>query len=202
MLRALLTLEKILPIILGVLLLFGFDLTYAAILTLIAALIHESAHITALFIINRDKTSKLEGHLFGIRLKADNLSYKQELFSAACGPLINLLLGSICYLPRVSLPFFDYLSAFGTINFATAITNLLPIEGYDGYRILRCILMIKARDSYLIDTSLYWLSIAVASILCLFSLYFLLKIGEGYWIFAIFFFVLLSLIAKRLKTTK
>lgn len=202
MLRALITLEKILPIILGGLLMFGFDLTYAAVLTLIVALIHESAHLVALFLIDRRKRRKIEGHVFGIRLKADNLSYLQELFSAMCGPLINLLLGSVCLIHVSGIPFFDYIRAFGAINIATAVTNLLPIEGYDGYRIIRSLLMMKARSPYRVDACLYWVSVVLASGLCLISLYFLLKIGEGYWIFAIFFFVLLSLTGKRLKTTK
>ena len=202
MLRALTTLEKILPIILGGLLMFGFDLTYAAVLTIIAAIIHEAAHLAAIFLIDREKARKMEGHLFGIRLRTDNLSYPEELFSASCGPLINILLGTVCLIARGSTPFIEYIRAFGAINLATATTNLLPIEGYDGYRMIRSLLMMKSRSPYLVDSCLYWVSVALASALCLLSLYFLLKIGEGYWIFTIFFFVLLSLTGKRLKTTK
>ena len=56
---------------------------------------------------------------------------------------------------------------------------------------------------YDIDLSpLRALSFSFTSLFCFLSLYFLLKLGEGYWIFAVFFVSMLKQLDKWLKNAK
>ena len=45
---------EVLSVVFWVLVIFGFDLPYVAVLTIAAALIHELAHLTAIFAFKKD----------------------------------------------------------------------------------------------------------------------------------------------------
>ena len=81
----------------------------------------------------------------------------------------------------------EVLFDFGFINLLTGISNMLPIKAYDGYRILESVFLMRTADEARTLAALFWLSFGFTLLLCFLSLYFLLKLGEGYWIFALFF---------------
>ena len=113
------------------------------------------------------------------------------------GPLLNLVLG----IPLMLLfGEFDYLFTFGLLNVMTAVSNLLPIEGYDGYKIFSFLLCsCKCEQKY--EGTLLTLSFIFSACLALFALYLILVLGEGYWTFAIFFTSFLSSLYKKKKHT-
>ena len=89
-----------------VLLMLAFDTPSVVILTVIAALLHESGHIAAMTIICRKGITLPRAVISGLRLKPERaLSYTEELFVAAAGPLLNLLLFTfslfLCYYKSV-----------------------------------------------------------------------------------------------------
>ena len=179
-------LEKILPLAFWLILIFAFDTPRLALLTLIAAVIHEAGHVMfgAFRGIMRLFPSP---HPTGFRIKTSGiLSYKDEIILLIGGPVSNLcffMLGLCVFgLSGCSL-FFD----FAFLNFLTAFANLLPIKGYDGYRIIESVILLHDNGSFLSLKLLFWLSFLFTVILTFLSLYLLLKLGEGYWIFAIFF---------------
>lgn len=178
---------SILPIVFWVSLIFGFDVPYIAVLTLVCAAVHEIGHSVAISLFKGKK--ELRGHSSGFRIrKGGILSYSSEIAILLAGPLVN-----ICIF-LLTLPFGNALSGYvrilGFINLATGISNLLPIEGYDGYGALCMILRSRgvAHLIRLLEAFSFMLSVFITFV----ALHLIDVFGEGYWIFGLFFFMMLS----------
>ena len=183
----------VLPIFFWLFLIFGFDEPSMALWTIIAAVIHESGHI--IYIISKKKLRlNIRGVLSGFRIKtAASLSYDEEIRMYLSGPLANLVffvLFSIlsCYLYK------DFGFA-AIINLATALSNLLPIDGYDGYHALMTLIQKHDFGDRLIN-ALSRISSAIIFLFAVFSLYFIDRQNGGYWIFLIFFSSMIKCIRK------
>ena len=186
--------ESFLPLCFWVTLIFSFDEPHVAILTILCAIVHECGHIFAQQMCN--SPSKLNAKLYGFRLKGDKIpSYKTRIFIALAGPVSNLLLFFVLCLFGFSGS--EYLLTFAYINLATALSNLLPIEGYDGYVALYE--FFAFREKQFILSLLYHTSFILTAFLCLLSLCLIDKFGQGYWFFVIFFISFLSKVKKRLE---
>ena len=163
-------------------------------LTIICALIHECGHLWC--ILFQNGSASLGGVIFGFRIKAKKLkSYNQEISVYLCGPLANLVIAFVFYLltPNLGEPAITV----ATLNLATALSNLLPIKGYDGYGILRAVIMKSGHHDRLMVISDH-LSSLLTFLLCIFSLYLVDRQGGGYWIFALFFFSMIKSIRSDL----
>ena len=184
---------KVLPVGFWLALIFAFDEPYVAFLTLIAVAVHEAGHIAALVYFSHGY--RFFGVGSGFRLSArEALSYREEIVVAASGPLVNIAL-FIAASPLIILGGGEYARVFGLINLFTAISNLLLIEGYDGYRIAECFINQYARGSVpyaLLRASSFLLS----ALLALSALYLIRSFDGGYWIFFIFLFALLRAMAN------
>lgn len=196
--KFLLLLERSLLIIFWVLLIFGFDSPYTAILTIISAMIHESGHVICLLAVKSKERLIPTPHISGFRIKIPTLSYKEELLCALSGPMANLAVGIVFFFsfPPVLA---SYLKTFATLNIMTMVSNLLPIEGYDGYKILDAILGILFKCNALAQNLLFLTSLITSSVMCFLSLYIILKLGAGYWIFGLFFTAMLRSMIKKQK---
>ena len=193
---------RILPNILSSLfwicIIFSFEEGSMAWASIMSALIHESGHILYLWVLG-DKI-RLRGVLSGFRLKPGAmLSYKEQMLLCICGVFANIIAIIIC-IPTL-LIIGDAPIIFIIANAVTAISNVLPIEGYDGYGFVYALL--SSLDSK------RWLFSLLASIstmlifsLCILSLYFIDRYGGGYWIFALFFISMLKKVSSRLGNTK
>ena len=180
---------SVMPYLFITLVIFSFDEVKMAFFTLLCAVLHEIGHFTVLFAVRRKFS--LGGALFGLRIKPKCiLSYGEEMAVAAAGPGINLVAFTIFIIPKN-----DGCTAFALINLFTALTNLLPIRGYDGYRIIDAALMSCGRSD-LADKTLPPISFALVSVLAFLSLYFISRLNSGYWTFFIFIFFLLGEIKK------
>lgn len=186
-----------LPIVFWVLLMFGFDEPYVAILTIITALIHEIGHLIAIYTLKKGCFCLPRGDISGFRIEVTSLSYKEEAISSLAGPLINLILGII----PVFFCSSEYSLVFATLNIMTAFSNLLPVKGQDGYKFAISLASLYSKNPERIVAFLDCFSFFFSSVMCFLSLYLILKIGEGYWIFAVFFSFLLSEILKRQNHT-
>lgn len=180
--------QCILTIGLWVLVMFGFDEPYIAGLTVAAALAHECGHLAyALFKMKTEISAR--GRLSGPRIKALCCrSYRDELGLLFSGPLMNLVLFVL------TLPFFrfsGYLQSFGVLNLATAFSNLLPMVGHDGYGIALTLLRAYGapRSAF---TALKCVSVGLGFFGCVLALFLMERASEGYWLFAIFYFSLIS----------
>ena len=184
---------KVLPVGFWLALIFAFDEPYVAFLTLIAVAVHEAGHIAAL--VHFSHGYSFFGVSSGLRLSSRKaLSYREEIIVAASGPLINIAL-FIAASPLIILGGGEYARVFGLINLFTAISNLLLIEGYDGYRIAECLINRYSAGGIpyaLLRASSFLLS----ALLALSALYLIRSFDGGYWIFFIFLFALLRAMAN------
>ncbi len=175
-----------------ILVMLGFEGVGGAILTLMAVIIHETGHLAALFILGHESgvpLPRMPG--FSIRVRA-TLSYKEDIIVAAAGPLANLLTALML------LPIRQVAEPLILISVLTALSNLLPVRGYDGYRILTSLIGMLGADrmlSRLPDI----LSFGTAVVAVLMSLYFIYVFDAGYWIFGVFFIFLLGEVKKSIK---
>ena len=183
----------VLPMFFWLFLIFGFNEPSMALWTIIAAVIHESGHI--IYIISKKKLHpNIRGVLSGFRIKtAASLSYDEEIGVYLAGPLANL----ICFVLFSILSFYfdENLSFAAIINLATALSNLLPIDGYDGYHTLMTLIQKYELGDRLANT-LSHISSSIIFLLAVLSLYFIDRQNGGYWIFLIFFSSMLKCIKK------
>lgn len=188
------TYERILPALFWLTLMLAFDSVYICVITCICAAAHEVGHIGAAIAVRHGGVSISKATLTGLKIHTGGiLSYKEELIIASGGPIANLVFFLFC------LPFFDmneYFVALGVINLLTAFSNLIPIRGYDGYRIIGSALSLFDMK-WRVDDIMSALTVAFSAAATLISLVLLMLVGEGYWFFAIFFAVLLKEILKK-----
>lgn len=196
--------DSILPVLFWVSLLFGFDTPDMAILTLIAALIHEGGHLFAIHALRAlkrrdaeraENAAHVRGHLSGFRIRAPRGSYAEEITVLLAGPAMNIAF-AILLLPILNAGD-GYIRAFLLLNVLTAVSSLAPIEGYDGYGILKKIC--ESKNSPRAISALSHTSFTLAVILSFFALYIMLRFGDGYWIFGVFFLILVGKIRKFLS---
>ncbi len=171
------------------LVMFGFDKPYIAALTVVCAVIHEVGHELC-FLRFCGRFRMPAGRINGLKFRAGKLlSYTEEILTYASGPLANLVAAAAALF--ASLFVGEYALTFAVLNTVTAMSNLLPIKGQDGYGIASKIIMAKELDDRL-GRALEALSLICSALLCFFSLYLLREVGEGIWIFGVFYISLLS----------
>ncbi len=162
-----------------IMLMLGFSDAAMTLQTIVAAAIHELGHILVMLILKRD-FSLPKAVTSGLRIKTKApLSYRDEILVCLGGPMINVVF---------ALMFFGYAKGFAVINIATALSNLIPLPEHDGYRILYDILLSKG-DYEKADFRIRKIALIFSSLALFLSLYLILKLNGGYWIFFIFFFV-------------
>ncbi len=187
--------EGILPLLFWVAVIFGFDAPHIATMTILSALIHELGHI-AFVILFSDSGGKVSAHISGFRIKTAGGGYIADILILLGGVISNILVFLIL------LPFNGvaggYPRLFGFLNLLTAISNLLPVEGYDGYGVLEKI--ISMFELFTLLRLLEFLSFLISILFTFVSLYLLLRYGEGYWIFGMFFTILMRKLSRMIKT--
>ncbi len=135
---------------------------------LAAAGLHELGHYLALRQMGKPPRA-ITLRFSGAVMDVDALSYREELWAAAAGPLVYLLTGLFCPL----------LPALAFYSVILGCFNLLPIPGLDGSRILRCGLMLHLRED-LAQRITSYLAILTALALWGGALY-LSRTGLGLW---------------------
>ncbi len=183
--RLLKLLNRTLPLVFWLLLIFGFDTPTLATLTLIAAFIHELGHF---FFGSPSAALRIFPHSSGFRIKAAAMmSYKKEALLIIGGPAFNFLAAGISSLLGMLFVENGYFPLFSAINVMTAASNLLPVSGYDGYRFAECLILEYSKNAERGLEILCTASFVFTTVLMFLSLYLILKIGEAYWIFAVLF---------------
>ena len=186
----------ILPVFFWLFLIFGFEEPCMALVTLGSALMHEAGHI-GYIMLSRGLKPNIRGVLNGLKIKSyGNLSYAEEIKLSLAGPIMNIVLFVLFSLFSVLLG--ERMLITAMINLATALSNLLPIEGYDGYGALMA--YIRGRElGESIEHFLVCISSGLIFLLCIFSLYLIDRVGGGYWIFAVFFISMIKCIRNTLR---
>ncbi len=113
------------------------------VLSLISSFIHESGHLSFMYLFG-DSVKSVELTFFGMRIDKNlstNLSYKKDIVIALGGILFNLLFAVISYIVYCAsnLRYFLILAA---VNFVIAIINSFPVSVLDSGKALRCGLLL------------------------------------------------------------
>lgn len=210
-LRAAELLAKILSLVFTVSVLYGFDEVCVVHLTLISTVVHELGHISCALLLGCGgglPRSVIGG--FRIRLRK-TVSYGEELAVLAAGPGANIALAVIVIIFGGWRS--EYARTLAVISLSTALSNLLPLDGFDGYRIIRLLLEMHATDEggekkrrqpilpglAAAERAMDAISLLCCALLTFASLYLMLRFDGGYWFFAMFFALLLSKTAKFSK---
>ncbi len=188
--------DQFLPVLFWVTLILGFEEPKIALLTVISAIIHESGHIVFLR-IKGVKGVNPRGVISGFRIRSSTmLTYREEMLLYLFGPLANICVAAaLCFIEN------ETVSILCALNVATAISNLLPVEGYDGYGIIRT-LAERQNPNGIAVRVLECVSTGTIFAFCILSIYFIDRFGSGYWFFGIFFFSMLRRLSKWLENTK
>lgn len=103
--------------------------------------LHEVGHYVAIIVCG-GKVEEVQFTVVGGNMSLPiGLSYEKELFCALSGPMVNVILGTICTL----LGIWEYFAGF---NYVLACLNLLPVKKLDGGRGVQCLLSILLPVSY------------------------------------------------------
>ena len=189
--------EKTLSLAFWITMIFGFNSPYIAVLTIIAAIIHELGHLVVIRVILRRKNALLSSNISGFRIKTSGFSYKEEILASLSGPIANIIPAVIILLAFRG----EYLRLFALLNLMTALSNLLPIEEYDGYKAVSALLSLLTNSPNAVDKFMSLASFSLSVVMCFLSLFLILKLGNGYWMFFIFFSLIIIKIKKRQKYT-
>ncbi len=185
-----------LPALFWLLVIYGFDDPCIAGITVISAILHECGHISYLLLSGSGKAN-IRGDLSGFRIKKKaGASYLSDIRLFAAGPIANL---SAALFALPALPFGKYAGLWAVINIATALTNLLPIHGYDGYGILSSTIHMTNNEVFLFII-LDRVSFTFTAFLTLTALYILVRVGASYWMAGIFIISLIKEVSRRLKS--
>ncbi len=152
---------------------------------LLAAAIHELGHIICANIFSIP-IKKFRLNLFGALIETDplNCSYKKEAILSAAGPLANIIC-SLLVLALFDRGFFVTsrgLQYFFISSLSFAFINLLPIDSFDGGRLLSCILL-QWLTPEAVGKILKYLSIFFFFIIWSFSVYLIMKTGSSLSLF-------------------
>lgn len=183
----------ILPVVFWSCLIYSFDEVMGASITILAMIIHEFGHLACIFIVTgRWRVPK--GKFNGLCISNTGCkSYQSQMMNYAAGIITNILAAVIALLFWKSKC--EYRNLFITINMATAISNLLPIDGYDGYWLVRSLIDLLGLGFYA-HATLEIISFIFTAIMCIFSLFLVYTFGNGYWFMAIFLFATVNKLQK------
>ncbi len=147
-----------------------------------AAALHEFGHVASARLLGI-RLSGLSLDLLGARLDTGRklISYGDELRLAAAGPFVNLVCFIAAYPLTLTAPT-PFVSTFVAASAGLCVLNLLPVESFDGGRILTCTLALMT------DPDRARRAVRVLSFFCIFALwsasvYLLLRTGSSLSLF-------------------
>ena len=170
----------------------------------LAALLHETGHILSAK-MQKIKLKEIKFGIFGAKIETDErlTSYKSELFLALAGPLANLISAAMVFalfyasgasaaemleasselLISGRSDAWGYLGFFALSSLVHAATNLVPISGFDGGRVLYCALAALTSER-LAERILSLTTAFSVFVIWTVALYLMLKISSGIGIYA------------------
>ena len=161
-----------------------------SILSLIAVLcgivIHGLGHMLAARAVGVRMVRVRRTHT-GLRLIAGAPfpSYDAELYCALGGPVANVAAALLCRLILLPLGVaMEFVTSFSPLSLFFGLLNLLPLQGFDGARILLCFLCARHRaftslDPFCAQRLVHGISSSMMVLLWLLSMYVLLRCGSA-----------------------
>jgi len=139
--------------------------------TLFAVIIHEAAHILAIYSLGA-RPDRIDIRARGISVNVPNMeymSYLKEIIIAAAGPLAGIVTAGVGLL---AAKFFDLhsLDFFTGINVVVTAINLVPVYPLDGGRIMLALMLkcLPLRAAYTVSYVLSALSVGALCGICIY----------------------------------
>lgn len=175
---------------------------YVFLIYIFAAILHEAGHLLAAKTLKL-KIRQIYFDFSGVRIAVDSntASYVSEIILALAGPIANLSVATMVYLPLIQSSSWEEISAETELFLSTgsltllgasgffvlssviqACINLMPIKSFDGGRALYCFLLLKS-DIAIAQRTVSLLSAVFAFLLWTVSLYMMLKVASGLGLF-------------------
>ena len=171
----------------GILMLLTLIVTksYLSLAALVAAGLHELGHLAvARFCKVPIKELKLDIFGAAITPAGEFASYKKEIAVALGGPFVNLF----CF--AAFAPAFidehEFLSFFLAASAFLGVLNLLPIESFDGGRLIYCLVALFI-NPHAAEKTLSVLSVFCLFVLWMISVYLMIKLGASLSMFVFSF---------------
>lgn len=154
-----------------------FDSENMFLLAATSALIHEAAHLAAIYICS-GRAERIELTLYGAYIELSEypmIPYKKEFLIAAAGPAAS---AAVAYGFSVMGECFDnnMLFILAGINLMLAVFNLIPAYPLDGGRMLRCFLL-TVSDENVANTVCNFFGIVSAGMVLIFCALFNFNVG-------------------------
>ncbi len=152
------------------------DRSGIALMTVLAAFLHECGHLLAAKALHIPWSS-MHLNFQGVRINVSGrgVSYGEEWLLAAAGPLISLLLSvAVAPLWRVG----KFAVIFSCASLLLGVLNLLPIRTFDGGRMLEAFLLYRT-SLRVTRTVLDCVSFFFLFLIWAFAVYVLLRAGDG-----------------------
>ena len=169
--------------------------SYLSLVALLAALLHEIGHLCVARACNVP-IKELRFDIFGASItpKESFSSYKKEIAVALGGPLVNI----VCFV--ILLPFLKAQSEILNLFLATSaflgLLNLLPIEGFDGGRVIYCtVALVSTAESA--DKAISFLSVLCLFSLWMLSVYLMIRTGGSISMFVFSFALLCKIFVNQ-----
>ena len=179
----------------GALMLAALILThsYFSLAAIAVAFLHEMGHICAARMCGI-ALKELKLDIFGAAITPASsfYSYRQETVLAAAGPIVNIVLGFAL------LPFYkcgEWVQMLTVASFFLGTLNLLPIEGFDGGRVLYCILAVRLSQGA-VDRICGAISFLTIFLIWSLSVYLILTLGASLSLFVFSYTLLCKMIGK------
>ncbi|MBP3335209.1 MAG: peptidase M50 [Ruminiclostridium sp.] len=114
------------------------DTSGAAVLSLIACILHEGGHLLAMAVCGAypERITFYGGGIALSRAGMDNLSDAKRLVILSAGCAVNLLVASV----HLTMPGNDTVAVFSAVNLIICLFNALPIGYFDGAEVLEILL--------------------------------------------------------------
>ena len=142
--------------LLAVTLLLLTDRTGLMTASLLAIIIHESAHLSAIKIL-KIKCDSVDFMYSTVRINSDiNISYKSSLVVSLSGPIINFLLSPLAFAEN------EYIKYLGISSLIIGVFNIIPAKGLDGgdalYHLLKAL---KVKNTDFVYSLISYFSIGI-----------------------------------------
>lgn len=109
--------------------------------SLLAAALHECGHLAAATALGIELRSLDIGPLGAtLRIRGSLISYRREWLLCAAGPAVNIICAVLSYLHICGSGTTEGAAVwFCAVSAMLAVLNLLPVDGFDGGRMLACV---------------------------------------------------------------
>ncbi len=167
-------------------------------LILLCASIHEGGHIIIAKLLGVPLV-RVKGGPFGIWLKYDfsGKSYLVQIAVSTAGAAFNVACAAMTAFFCRPLGLLSLFFIFS--NLALAVFNLMPVSGFDGIGVIRCLLLLLVKEPMVADNICNGISAFFSGAFFLLTVYIQMRVGVSLTMLCVSVFLLFNCMKERLN---